>query len=72
MKHLGAQREMPPANRTMCPVFNEEKTRNPPAASEGTPITQHSWRRFDGNVWAVTQLHLTDLGAAAPFGEVFE
>src|ERR1700739_878913 len=37
-------------NHSICPVFNEEKTRKLLAARGGTPITQRFWRRLDGNV----------------------
>jgi len=62
MEQLRVQRELQRVNRTMYPVFNEEKTRKLLAPLEGTPITQHSWQRFDGSVWIVTQLSLADLG----------
>jgi hypothetical protein len=62
MKHLRAQREPPSVDHTICPVFNEEKARKPPAAWGRTPITQRSWRSLDGNVQIVTQLYLAHLG----------
>jgi hypothetical protein len=71
MKHLRAQRDPPSVNHTICPVFNEKKTRKPLAARGGTPITQRFWRRLDGIVQIVTHLHLADLTVGAPLTEVF-
>jgi hypothetical protein len=61
IKHLQAQRRSLAETSAIPPVFNEEKARKPLAAWGRTPIRQRPWRRLDGNVQIVTQLHLADL-----------
>ena len=67
MKHVRAQREPPPVNHTIYPVFNEENAGSVLAAGRRTAITLPSWRRLDGNVQTVTELQLAHLGVGCAF-----
>ena len=70
MKHLGRQPDPASVNHTICPVFNEEKTRKPLVAWGRAPLRQRPWRRLDGDVKIVTQLRSEDLGLGGHLTEV--
>ena len=53
-------------NHSIYPVFNDENAGSVLAAWGKTAATQLSWRRLDGNVQIVTELHLGHLGVGVP------